>query len=430
MSARVTRGHSNARGRFAAILLAFISSVVPDVTAARPLEQGVPGLFGGSLFTTVRRFGVDPTLVESQRLRFASQFQGLSAALAAARSQAPIPSASGAFRFAWDPELDTFVRSTQSLGSAFAERAQTLGQHTGTLSVSYTRVSFDTLEGDPLNRLSFSQSAFSDDILMRLSPSDQALFGDDLIASQLDLSLSFNLFFLTAAYGITDDIDVSLALSMNEAHLRSTVVSQIQKPVGRRGRAFFLDESNRLSATSGTLCGFPTQPNARCATDSFDDSAFGTGDLFLRAKWHFADTRLADLAVAGGLTLPTGNADDFLGFHDPTFTPWLIGSKTIGRVSPHVNLGYAFRSGADVSQAQWIAGADVLVTNWLTLATDFLGYHDDKRDGINDNIFQSAVGFKVNPFGKLVLGGSFQFPLNREGIRADVIYTGQIEYTF
>ena len=66
----------------------------------------------------------------------------------------------------------------------------------------------------------------------------------------------------------------------------------------------------------------------------------------------------------------------------------------------------------------------------LTLSADFLGYHDDKRDGINDNVIQSAVGFKIHPFGGLVLTGSFQFPLNRDGLRADVIYTGQIEYNF
>jgi hypothetical protein len=152
--------------------------------------------------------------------------------------------------------------------------------------------------------------------------------------------------------------------------------------------------------------------------------------LFLRSKWHFADTEYADLAVAGVLTLPTGNADNFLGFHDPTFTPWLIASNTFGRISPHVNLGYAFRSGTDVSQAQWIAGADVRTFTWLTLAGEFLGYHDDKRDGVNDDVIQSAVGFKLNPFGQFVLAGTFQFPLNRDGLRADVIYTGQIEYTF
>ena len=172
------------------------------------------------------------------------------------------------------------------------------------------------------------------------------------------------------------------------------------------------------------------RPMPRCATDGFSDSVFGTGDLFLRGKWHFYDTKYADFAVVGVLTIPTGNADNFLGFTDPTFTPWLVASKDFGRVSPHINLGYAFRSSADVSQAEWIAGADVRATRWLTLAADFLGYHDVNGDGINGNIIQSAIGFKVNPFDKFVMGATFQFPLNRDGIRADVIYSGQIEYTY
>jgi hypothetical protein len=407
--------------------VALVIGLCASATIARAtsLSERIPGLFGGTLITTVQKSVADPRQSESQRLRFASQFNALSADLAAAHSQAPVPSASGAFRFAWDPELDTFVRSTESLGSGVAERAPTLGRHTGTFSVSYTHIDYDTLEGYSLSKLHFSQSAFSQGLI-----NTGNVPADDFIQSQLNMGLSFDTFFFTGAFGITDNIDVSLALSISEARMHATVVSLIQKPSGQTGQSFFLEQNNRLVAKSGQICGFPQSPFAKCATDGFSDSAFGTGDLFLRSKWHFYDTEYADFALAGVLTLPTGNADDFLGFNDPTFTPWLIASKDFGRVSPHVNLGYAFRSGADVSQAECIAGADLRATKWLTLAADFLGYFDDKRDGINDNIMQSALGFKVNPFGKFVIGGTFQLPLNRDGIRADVIYSGQIEYTY
>ena len=389
---------------------------------ATPLDQRIPGLFGGTLNTTIR-LGQP----EAQTLRFSEQFRSLNAALAAARSQAPVPSASGAFRFAWDSELDTFVRSTQSLGSGLAERAETLGRHTGTFSVSYTRLDMDTLEGDALSRLRFSQSALSDEFKAQL-PEGDARFKDDLLRTRLRLGLNFDLFFLSAAYGITDSVDVSLALSINRAHMHGNAVTTIENPDGSTGDVLFLtNRMNELVAPSGRLC----EPgNLRCATDGFSDSAFGTGDLFLRSKWHFASTAYADFATVGVLTLPTGNADEFLGFNDPTFTPWLVASKTVGRVQPHLNLGYAFRSGTDVSQAQWIAGADVRARDWLTLTGDFLGYHDDKRDGVNDDVVQSALGFKLNPFGGFVLAGTFQFPVNRDGLRADVIYTAQLEYTF
>jgi hypothetical protein len=377
-------------------------------------------LFGGNLNT---QFGARVSF-EPQPLRIAERFSGLSAALAAARSQAPIPSASGAFRFAWDPDVRTFVRSDQSLGPNLAERAQTLGRHTGTIGLSYTRVDFDTLEGDQLDELHSSQPVFSADFLEAQSEEDKAVASDDMLVTRLDFALAYDLLFLTAAYGITDSLDLSLALSLNQVRMRGTAFAEIQDPDGDDGPFRVRFAPTQPGVSGSCLVDF------RCARDGFGESVFGTGDLFLRTKWHFADTTFADLAVAGVLTLPTGNADDFLGFHDPTFTPWLIGSKTFGRLAPHLNVGYSFRSGADVSQAQWIAGADFLAAKWLTLASDFLGFHDDKRDGTNDDVLQSAVGFKINPFGDAVIGATFQFPLNRDGLRADVIYTGQVEYTF
>lgn len=396
-------------------------AVFTTAVYGQPLDQRIPDLFGGVLATSISPRDV----TDAQKPRVADRFRALSADLAAARSQAPIPSASGAFQFVWNPQYDSFVRQDASFGSSVAERAQTLGQSVGTLSLSYTHIDFDTLEGTHLSRVSDTQSALSDAFRNRLPVEDQIRTQDDLLETRINLKFGFDLFFLTAAYGLTDSIDVSLALSVNRAHMRANADAVIHDQNGDGGSYFTVQQKGVVIGGTGEC-----STDFRCAVDSFDSSAFGTGDLFLRSKWHIADTDYADLGVAGVLTLPTGNADDFLGFHDVTFTPWLIASKTFGRISPHLNLGYAFRSGKDVSQAQWIAGADVLTFDWLTLAADFLGFHDDKRDGINDNVLQSALGFKVNPFGQLVLAGTFQLPLNRDGLRADVIYTGQVEWTF
>jgi len=393
---------------------------------AEPLDRLIPGLFGGRLSTSINPQLTDRA-PDTRQLLVAQRFSNLSAALAAARSQAPVPSATGALRFEWDDDLEVYVRSLESLGPLIAERAQTLGRRTITLSMSYTRVDFDTLEGDRLDRLHTSQSALSPEFLNNpsLPASDRMRAMDNTLETQLDLKFGFDLIFLTAAYGITDTIDVSLALAVNQARMHATANAFITDPHGDQG-AFFAGNQQGVIIGGTGRC----STDFVCATDSFDDSKWGTGDLFLRGKWHFYDTEYVDFAATAVLTLPTGNADDFLGFHDPTFTPWLIMSKTFNRVSPHINLGYSFRSSQDVSQAQWIAGADVRVFDWLTLASDFLGFHDDERDGINDNVFQSAIGFKANPIGNLVLGASFQFPLNSDGLRADVIYTGQAEYTF
>lgn len=410
-----------------AVALALAVALAPGRLHATPLEDVIPTLFGGSLSTTIDQTGTD---FSRQAPLIVQRFRNLSAQLAAARSQVPLPSASGAFTFAWDQDLDTFVRFEQSLGSGLAERAQTLGKGRFNVGFSYQRVDFSTLAGEPLSNIRSTQPAFPSSYFDDLPESDRRIYGDDVLQTTLNLQFSFDLFYLSAAYGLTDDIDVSLALAINHARMKGTAVAQTLDPDGDGGlfnvAQFSPDQPGLVTDGSGAVCGQPF----RCARDSFDESATGTGDLYLRAKWHLVDTTYADIAVAQVLTLPTGNADELLGFHDPTWTPWFIASKTIGRFSPHLNLGYSFRSSEDVSQAQWIAGSDFMATRWLTLAADFLGYHDDKRDGLNDDVIQSAVGFKVNPWGGLVLNASFQFPLNRDGIRADVVYTGQVEYNF
>lgn len=402
-------------GQRALIGMALALTVLGSGSAqAASLDGRIPGLFGGSLRVTL----AGSRNAEPRQPGVTERFRSLSPALAAARSQAPIPSTSGSFRFTWDPRVETFVRSRQSLGPGLAERAQTLGRGSGTVSVSYTNIGFDSLEGDGLGSLRSLEPAFSDAFLNSLPEGDRALVRDDKLDTRLRLSLQLDQLFVIAAYGVTNALDISLALSLNHLDMAAQAEAHILDN-GDGGASFARDQLG--------LCDTAT---FLCARDGFEDDAFGTGDLFLRAKYLLYESPLLDAAAAAVLTLPTGNADDFLGFHDPTFTPWLILSNTFDRVGPHLNLGYAFRGGDDVSQAQWIAGADVIVWRWLTLSTDFLGFHDDKRDGINDDVIQWAAGFKLNPLRGTVIAVTFQIPVNRDGLRADVIYTGQIEYTF
>jgi hypothetical protein len=326
--------------------------LVPLCANATPLEKVIPSLFGGSLSTTI-----DQTASDVSQASVVQRFTNLSAQLAAARSQVPLPSSSGAFSYAWDSDVDSFVRFEQSLGAGFGERAQTLGKGRFNVGLSYQHVDFSTLAGDSLDNLVTVQPAFSKSYLAPLPEGDQAIFRDDIVRTQLNMSFTFDMFYLSAAYGLTDTIDVSLALAINHAHMQGNATAMTLDPAGNGGVSavaqFSENQVGLIKDGTGPICG----QGFRCAKASFNESATGTGDVFLRAKWHVVDTWLADIALAEVLTLPTGNADELLGFHDPTFTPWFIASKNIGRVSPHVNLGYSFRSAQDVSQAQWIVGA-------------------------------------------------------------------------
>lgn len=403
----------------AAALAALLTAVAacPAALLARPLAETLPGLFGGRLCRTVQA-GV----CEKRQLRGLERFRSLSAILRSAYPPPPVPSASGAFRFVWDPTVDTFVRYRQSLGSGLAERAPTLGRGVVAGGFAYTHTRFDTFEGDPLDRLTFTEPAVPG-LLAGLPPGDRERFADDVVRTELDIELESDLFFVWGAYGITDTVDASLALAFGHVRLGADVEARIEDGDGAGDAVFVIEDGGELCRSGG-------RKDLRCARDRLRDSATGTGDVFLRAKWRFWTWRRLEAAAAGVLTIPTGNAGDFLGFHDPTFTPWIILSLTHDRLSPHLNLGYAFRSGKDVSQAQWTAGVDARATRWLTLAIDFLGFHDDHRDGLNDDVFQAAWSVKVNAWGKTVIGATAQVPLNRDGLRADVIPTVQIEQTF
>lgn len=407
-------------GATAAVVLACAALALP--AQARPLDRLIPGLFGGEFATSI----TPRAAVDAQRPKVADRFRGLSAAVAAARSQAPIPSASGAFAFTWSDDLETYVRAPYSLGPSLAERAQTLGRGSKFVSLSYTHIDFDTLEGQSLNHVGSVQPALTADFIAQLPPEDRERALDNQLDSEINLDFSLDLFFLTMAYGLTDTIDLSASLTVNRAHMKARGNAMITDPNGDGGAFFVVSQQGVIVGGSGPIC----RTDFRCAADTAADTAVGTGDIFLRSKWHALHFDMADFAVVGVLTIPTGNADDFLGFHDPTFTPWVVASAAYGPIEPHFNLGYSIRSDDDVGQAQWIAGAGVRLTDRFTIVGDFLGYHDDKRDGINDDVIQSALGVRLNLIGDLVLTTMFQFPLNDDGLRADVIYTGQVEYTF
>lgn len=420
-TANAKRLRPRAFGLVLSVACAGMLGMPQSVSARAPLDDQLSGLLGGMATS------ISPVGAGDQRPALPAGFRELSASLATFRSLAPVPSATGAFRFAWDPEVGTFHRMRK--GPGLADTAQTLGYRFGTVSTAYTHIRFDTLGGSSLRRVVSSQPAFSPAFLARLpcdDPSDprqcdRLRFADDRLVTDMSVVLRLDQYVLGAAYGIGDAVDVSVAVSLNRISMRARAQARLVDP----------NEDGPPSFAAEFAAAHPCDPEDRmCVQDSFAHRAFGIGDIYLRSKWRFITSRWVDLAASGTLTVPSGYADEFLGFHRPTFTPMLIASKDFPRLAPRLNVGFAFRDGADVGQAIWIAGTDVRVVDRVLLAVDFLGFHDDKRDGINDDVLQSAVGFKVNLVRSLVASASFQFPLNRDGLRADVIYTGQLEWTF
>src|SRR5262249_62137446 len=109
-----------------------------------------------------------------------------------------------------------------------------------------------------------------------------------------DFSLTSHVMYFSATYGIDDETDVNLLLP-----LYYTV----------------MDGKRRFSVL-GQFGDF----------ESLDNSAFGPGDLLVRAKRHFFQRGPWDLAAGLAMEGPTGSEANFQGLGDGIVSPSIIAS--------------------------------------------------------------------------------------------------------
>jgi hypothetical protein len=157
----------------------------------------------------------------------------------------------------------------------------------------------------------------------------------------------------------------------------------------------------------------------------------GIGDLLIRGKYRFLDSRYIDMAGRLDVSFPTGSKDNFRGTGEYMGAANLIASKTIGWFAPHVNLGVQLRTGGKENhQFRWAVGADARVHRIVTMSFDFIGSEDLHHDGIGDTEMALAPGVKVNPWKNFLVAAGVLIQVNHQGLRTDVIPTLGVEYTF
>jgi hypothetical protein len=132
-----------------------------------------------------------------------------------------------------------------------------------------------------------------------------------------------------------------------------------------------------------------------------------------------------------------------------------IVASRFGDFSPHVNAGYLYRSGSDENDAVLgTVGFDHRLGSGITLAADLVTefqvgdshlelpaevhYIAPFNRTVNptdipdsrDDIINGSFGFKIRAAKNLTAVANTLFPLNRGGLRADLIYTAGLEYSF
>lgn len=252
----------------------------------------------------------------------------------------PTTSTTPGFTYRFDFALGSFQREPVVTGPVFVERPETIGKGHLDVGLSFLWADSDRIDGGSFGLIAGDLS---------INP-----FGGgpplDLVTLSLDdFSLKSFITGLSATYGITDWWDVNALLPV------------IETTLGARGVSF----------RSGT------PPRAV----SFDNSAFGVGDLLLRTKIRLLDGPLAQLASGLDLRCPTGTSEDFHGLGDVVVRPFLTVGRAVG--SHHLHVSVAIDANADDlerSRVRYAGGASLQVIKGLSLLLDFVGSSAFTRD--------------------------------------------------
>jgi outer membrane putative beta-barrel porin/alpha-amylase len=350
----------------------------------------------------------------------------------AARSL-PVVAASAGFTYRYNPELEVFERSTDTLGPLFLERPQTLGRGKFNVNVSFQYVQFDQFDGDDLTSLQNS-----DPIVLNVLDA-----GGNVIAQRANrlvysLGIQNYVTAFSFTYGILDDLDVNLLVPVIATTLKVGVRSQ-QVEFAEPGQPFAPDTGPlRVGRTGG--------------------SKTGVGDLLLRFKYQLARLDWLRSAAALQLRMPSGDQDNFQGTGSFEASPFFFASTILwDRVEPHANVGIDLRAD-DVarSQARWGIGVDADLHPRVGLSLDFLGRNEFEGSADADEtsfLHLTSAGVRPRPllgldfdrkdyydvsfgvrgviFGNVMLFANVIRSLNDDGLRNDsVIPAFGVEGTF
>lgn len=388
---------------------------------ADPLKDLLPNLFGKNGIT------LDPTspggvfhvphfVVES-----AQQLDVLNDSLRGQLANLPLPSPAGGFTFQFDPALGTFVRSTESFGPIYAQRAETLGRGKVSLGFTYSRHTFDTLDGKDLEDGELKLTFKHEDCCAQPPSPGNPVFERDIILAQIFAEVTSDVFVVSATYGVLDNLDVSIAVPIirNEIRLKG-VATVIEEPGTPPGTHRFANGSTMLTVRDS-------------------GEATNVGDILVRGKYNFYRTTPVGLAAALDVRLPTGSTDDLTGLGTLRVSPALIASAKFNRFAPHVNIGMHIGNTSRIeNEFFYNVGFDWGVIRPLTLTFDVLGRRilDNERQKAgsdktaDSNIVDAAVGFKVNPWRNALLLFNVLIPLNDTGLRDNVTPLIGLEVTF
>ena len=151
---------------------------------------------------------------------FQSQFTQFGVALTSQLAAVPLPSPASGFTYEFDSALGVFQRSSQSFGPILAERAETIGGGRFSFGFTFQNFTFDTIEGLDLNNV---PAVFEH---------DSAFLGGgriDVVTTSNAINARVNQFTTFVSYGLTERVDLSLAIPIVSAEMTVVSTATVQR---------------------------------------------------------------------------------------------------------------------------------------------------------------------------------------------------------
>ncbi|MEP7306577.1 MAG: hypothetical protein ABJA98_13755 [Acidobacteriota bacterium] len=411
---------SRALTGWAALLFLLVSRAPALAQITPPPIQGVttaiPGLTVADTITQ---------LVKPVGATHVGEALGLATQLEVAT--APFGAAPSGFVIKLDPSTGLQVRTATTFGPFFAENALTTGEGNVSVGVNFTSASYDRLGSFAVNGLQLRSVAAA-------SPTNAR-------SGVANLSLTANTLVVSGRMGVTDKLDIGVALPIVTVKLNGT---------------------SSLANGNGDMILFA----------SGNGVASGLGDVAGQIKYRFlafgaGQPDPGGMAVMATVRLPTGDKENLRGLGVTRTLVSFIASSGQGRFRPHGNVGFEYWSkGVGVAsdyaqngsvtarhQLAYAAGFELEAAPKVTLIADLLGrqiFGGGRVDVVADpstapgavssssavalpegiSKLALAPGLKVNLKSKLLLSVNVLIALRDTGLHARVTPVAGIEMAF
>ena len=316
------------------------------------------------------------------------------------------------------------------------------------MSLSRTGLHYETLRGVPLDAvpLVFTHSNVDFPGCDAIFDGDCTRYGvpefeNEVIDFTLGLDVNVDVTAFALTYGINDRIDLGIVLPVVKTSLQGTSTATII-PFGSSGTPphFFAGTEDDPILTASRFV---------------EGSSSGLGDVSARIKVNVREASPVSLALLAEGRFPTGSEEDLRGSGAVSLRGLGIVSARLGDFSPHANVGYQYR-GRELDPDVFLltAGFDQLLSPWATMAADLITefpvgtseipvpgtvtIEEPFRRSIRtssipdrrDDIINASLGLKLTIPRAVTFVANGAFPLNRGGMRPDVLWTLGAEYTF